>query len=286
MNEPTKVILVGVDETPESQIALRWAVDAAQTGGMAVRVLRAYLPQASQWPAIGAEGYIPATPVDQYQAELDASVAFVRDRLGYEAGSGWLACERAAEAILAEAPLAELVVLGSKARTKLEAAVLGSVATAVTARATCPVVVVRGTPGSGAILVGTDGSTDSERALEFAFEHATRVGAPLSVVYCWQPHGRREGAVEDTDALLQDWLAESMAVYRDKYPAVTVRTKVVEGRPATALAELTADASLVIVGSRGRGGVAGLLLGSVSQSLLHHAACPVAVVRRQELAGS
>ena len=277
MYEGKKFVLVGVDETPESQLALHWAVDAARTGGTAVRVVRAYLPQVSQWPATGAEGYIPQTPIDEYQAELDAAVAYVRDRLGYEAGSGWLACENAADALLAEAPQAELIVVGTRAHNRL-GTVLGSVATAVTARATCPVVVVRGTERTGPILVGTDGSPDSERAVEFAFEYAARVGVPLSVVYCWQGRGDEAGA--DAQALLHEWLAESLTTYCEKYPGVKVRTKVVEGRPATALAELTADASLVVVGSRGRGGVVGLLLGSVSQSLLRHAACPVIVVRR------
>ncbi|GAA0927469.1 universal stress protein [Kribbella koreensis] len=279
MYEGKKFVLVGVDETPESQLALHWAVDAARTGGMAVRVIRAYLPEVSQWPAIGAEGYIPHTPVDEYQAQLDAAVAYVRDRLGYEAGSGWLACESAANAILAEAPQAELIVVGTRAHHRL-GTVLGSVATAVTARAACPVVVVRGTDRTGPILVGTDGSPDSERAIEFAFEYAARIGVPLDVVYCRQPQSRGESANADAQTLLRDWLAESLATYCDKYPGVKVKARVVDGRPATALAELTTGASLVVVGSRGRGGVAGLLLGSVSQSLLRTADCPVVVVRR------
>lgn len=273
-------IVVGVDGTPESEAALHWAVDAAEAGGMAVRVVRAYLSQVSQWPAMGADGFIPEPPVDQYQAELDVAVAYVRERLGEGAGDGRLVYGNAAEVILEEAAGAELIVLGTKPRRRLEAAVLGSVATAVSAHATCPVVIVRGAARPGPILVGTDGSAGSDEALTFAFEHAARSGAHLLVVYCWQPFERHDAPVDDVRALLHDWLAESLAAYRDKYPAVAVRSKVVEGRPATALAELSTDASLVVVGSRGRGGIAGLLLGSVSQSLLRHADCPVAVVRR------
>jgi nucleotide-binding universal stress UspA family protein len=282
MQERPKYLVVGVDETPESQIALRWAVEAAQARGMAVRVVRAYQSEASQWPATGAEGILPDPPVDDHQAELDSAVDFVRDRLGYEAGSGWLANSKAKDAILSEAGEAELVVLGTKTHNKLEAAVLGSVATAVTARATCPVVVVRGTARNGPILVGADGSEETAQALEFAFEQASRSGVPVKVVYCWQATGRSEVQIDEIVARLKDWLAGSLTGYRDKYPAVTVESKIVEGRPATALVALTADASLVVVGSRGRGGVAGLLLGSVSQSLLHHANCPVAVIHHDK----
>jgi nucleotide-binding universal stress UspA family protein len=277
-----KSVVVGIDETPESQLALRWAVAAAEARGLAVRVVRAYLNQASQWPATGAEGYVITPPVDGFQAELDAAVAYVRERLGYGAGSGWLAYESPAEAILTEAADAEFVVLGSRIHHRLQAAVLGSVVTSVTARATCPVVVVKGEAHGGPIVVGTDGSEDSEEALLFAFEEAARSHAPLSVVYCWQPSDRHDRAVEDTEALLRNWLAETLEPLRAKFPTVAVRAEVAEGRPATTLTERSSGASLAVVGSRGRGGVRGLLLGSVSQSLLHNAACPVAVVRHRK----
>ncbi len=279
MESARRFILVGVDGDPESQLALRWAVDAAEARGVAVRVVRAYLDEAIQWPAIGAEGYIPEPQVDRYQAALDADVDLVRDRLGYENGSGWLAHQSAADAILTEASNAELVVLGSKVHSKLGAALLGSVATAVTAKAPCPVVVVRGVSAAGPVLVGTDGSGDSEAAVLFGFEEAARSGRDLQVVYCWQPQNHHEAPIDSAEGLLRNWLAESLEPYRDKYPGVRVRAEVVAGRPAAVLAERSSGSSLVVVGSRGRGGVAGLLLGSVSQSLLHHASCPVAVVR-------
>jgi nucleotide-binding universal stress UspA family protein len=118
--------------------------------------------------------------------------------------------------------------------------------------------------------------------LTFAFEEAGRSRTALDVVYCWHPQDRHDAPIASTRKLLQDWLAESLAPYRDKYPSVVVHAKVVEGRAAQRLAELTSAASLAVVGSRGRGGVTGLLLGSVSQSLLHHADCPVAVVRQSK----
>lgn len=278
-----KYIVVGVDATPESQIALRWAVEAAEARGLAVRVVRAYLDEMLRWPAVMAEGQLPAPmPVDLYQDELDAAVRYVRDRLGYDGGTGWLADADPADAILVEAAEAEMVVVGTRSRNKLSAVMLGSVATAVASKAPCPVVVVRGERRTGPIVVGTDGSPDSEDAVAFAFEEAARTGHAVKVVYCWQPQQEHVDPIESTHELLTNWLAESVAPYREKYPAVTVNASVLEGRPAARLVELSEDASLVVVGSRGRGGVTGLLLGSVSQSLLHHADSPVAVVRRNE----
>ena len=278
-----KFILVGVDDTPESQLALHWAVEAAEARGVAVRVVRAYLNELSRWPALGVEGYVPSPmPLDEYEQQVETAVRYARDRLGYEGGSGWLANDDPAHAILTEAGEAEMVVVGTRSRNKMSAVVLGSVATSVAAKAPCPVVVVRGERRTGPVVVGTDGSADSEQAVAFGFEEAARTGQPLRVVYCWHPQDQQADSVASTEGLLQNWLAESLAPYRNKYPTVRAQASVMGGRASAELVDLSATASLVVVGSRGRGGVAGLLLGSVSQSLLHHADSPVAIVRRHE----
>jgi nucleotide-binding universal stress UspA family protein len=278
-----KYILVGVDDTAESHVALHWAVEAAEARGVAVRVVRAYLNELSRWPALGVEGYVPPPmPLDKYQDEVEAAVRYARDRLGYEGGSGWLANDDPAHAILTEAGDAEMVVVGTRSRNKMSAVLLGSVATSVAAKAPCPVVVVRGERRTGPVVVGTDGSVDSAEALTFGFGEAARSGQPLRVVYCWHPQDQHADSIASTEGLLKNWLAESLAPLRDKYPIVRAQASVIEGRASAQLVDLSADASLVVVGSRGRGGVAGLLLGSVSQSLLHHADSPVAIVRRHE----
>jgi nucleotide-binding universal stress UspA family protein len=221
-------------------------------------------------------------PLDKYQDEVEAAVRYARDRLGYEGGSGWLANDDPAHAILTEAGDAEMVVVGTRSRNKMSAVLLGSVATSVAAKAPCPVVVVRGERRTGPVVVGTDGSVDSAEALTFGFGEAARSGQPLRVVYCWHPQDQHADSIASTEGLLKNWLAESLAPLRDKYPIVRAQASVIEGRASAQLVGLSADASLVVVGSRGRGGVAGLLLGSVSQSLLHHADSPVAIVRRHE----
>ena len=279
----TKYILVGVDDTPEAQIALRWAVEAAAQRKLAVRVVRAYLDDLKRWPAIGMAGYVPPPmPLGPLQHQLDEAVQFARDRLGYDGGSGWLADDDPSNALLREAGDAEMVVVGTRSRNKMSAAMLGSVATAVAAKAPCPVVVVRGERRTGPVVVGTDGSPDSEDAVEFAFEEAALTGHPLRVVYCWQPQAEHAASIDSAEGLLKSWLAESLSPYRDKYPTVKVRASVAQGRASSRLIKMSKTASLVVVGSRGRGGVAGLLMGSVSQSLLHHADSPVAIVRRHE----
>ena len=190
----------------------------------------------------------------------------------------------------AESSRAELLVLGDRGLGGFTGLLLGSVGVALTAHAACPVVVVRGPapdrPGPRAepVVVGVDGSPAGEAAVAFAFEAAALRGVPLVAVHAWQ-----DVLVDATMAPLVDWdaveaqerevLAERLAGWGARYPDVEVRRLVVRDRPAHALVEESGRAQLVVVGSRGRGGVVGMLLGSVSQALLHHAACPVVVAR-------
>ena len=163
--------------------------------------------------------------------------------------------------------------------------VLGSVGSAAAAHAACPVVVVRGesTPTDGPVVVGVDGSRLSEAALAFAIDAAVRRGTSLVAVHAWQDAANpRVAALIDWKAVAAEEaavLAERLAGWQEKHPDLTIERRVVRDSPAHELTALSEQAQLVVVGSRGRGGFAGLLLGSVSQALLRHAACPVAVVR-------
>ena len=151
--------------------------------------------------------------------------------------------------------------------------------------AECPVVVVR-EPGPAAsdmpVVLGVDGSS-VEAAVAFAFDAAARRQVPLVAVHAWRDLMIDPGleAALDLDAAdEQEILAERLAGWAEKYPEVPVQGRVVRARAARALVEASAHAQLVVVGSRGRGGLAGTLLGSVSRAVLLHAHCPVAVVRR------
>ncbi len=136
-------------------------------------------------------------------------------------------------------------------------------------------------PDSKRVVVGVDGSTGSRKALEFAFEHADRSGSSVTAVHAWRNLARGfpgGGLIEEIQAA-ERVLAEALAGFADQYPDVEVTTEAVPMAPQRALADASTAAELVVVGSRGLGAFAGLLLGSVSQSVLHHAHCPVAVVR-------
>lgn len=177
---------------------------------------------------------------------------------------------------------ADLVVVGSHGRGALGSIVLGSVSSYVATAAHCPVVVVREWHAdAGDVVAGVDGSAASQDVLEFAFDHASRHDRNLSAVLCWQ------GDLLATANLLsepptsdraQRWLSEALAGWCSKYPDVPVRAEVVRDAPVPALVTAAATAELLVVGTHSRIGVAGSLLGSVSQGVLHHATCPVAVV--------
>lgn len=297
MTEPRRpLIVVGIDETPESQLALRWAVGEALHRGASVRIVRAHT-----WPparTIYAGEYFigEPPPAEMFQEGLDAAVTYARHRLGEEWAVGILKAKIPAGALIEESDGADLLVVGSNPRSTLSAVVLGSVSSAVAAQAPCPVVVVRGGSDnefdgsetqSAGIVVGVDGSELSDRAVAFAFDQAVARDLPLRLIHCWQPADHIDPAYWDEERLAAHVeehrvrLTESTAPYREKYPAVDVTIELVRGRPGPILVRKSTLADMLVVGSRGHGGVAGLLLGSVSQNVLHHAHCTVVVVRQK-----
>lgn len=139
------------------------------------------------------------------------------------------------------------------------------------------------------IIVGVDGSDQSKAAVEWAYSEAAHHAASLTLVTVWSPPALTnnppygglptEGYADQprTDALAL--LDRLVADLEERTPAVEVRTSIEEGHPAKVLIERSREADLLVVGSRGHGGFAGMLLGSVSQHLVAHAHCPVLVTR-------
>lgn len=288
-------VLVGVDGSPEARAALAWAVTEARSRSCPVTAVGAWLPLAP--PPMGSTpGAVDdagtresavAHYIDEAVASIDVTGVDVRREV---------VMEPAAAALLERADDAELIVIGSRGLGGFGDLLLGSVSRQVATHASCPVVVLRpqdadtdAEAGSeaGRIVVGVDTSRTADAALEFAFHTADRRGVGLTAVHTWEP-AYVDATVVGAPAitLFEDIgdeevraTADVLARWRERFPDVDVRQRVVAGRPAPELIECSGGAELLVVGSRGRGGFVGLLLGSVSHAVLHHARCPVAVVR-------
>ncbi|WP_433663231.1 universal stress protein [Nocardia sp. CA-128927] len=185
---------------------------------------------------------------------------------------------------------ARMLVVGSRGMGAFRRGVLGSVSTATTHHAHCPVAVIHGNPAIDAvsatqpILVGVDGTSNSVAALDLAFEEASRRKVGLTALHAWSdvsgldvPVAGWDGAQESAQATL----AEALAGHTERYPDVTVRRIVLANRPVRALLDESANAQLIVVGSHGRGGFTSMVLGSTSNALLHSVEVPMIVVRER-----
>ena len=183
-----------------------------------------------------------------------------------------------------EARGAGLVVTGSRGMGGFTGMLLGSTAESLSAHSECPVMVVRGdTEHAGPVVLGADGSRSGEWAVEFAFAEAALRGAGLVAVHAWSPEGKAPERRDEEAA--ERLLTRVVASRRERYPEVAVTREVVRGEPRQTLIGASAAAQLVVAGARGGGGFLRQLLGSVSKALLHHAHCPVAVVRNPRASG-
>ena len=140
--------------------------------------------------------------------------------------------------------------------------------------------------GRGPVVVGVDGSPTSDSALAFAFEAAVSRGADLVAVHSWN-EARVDAAVPAHEIIIDDAqidedeaasLSERLAPWRERYPDVAVRPTIARGRSTPTRLHYAHDAQLIVVCSRGRGGFAGLLLGSTSHGLIARSPCPVVVI--------
>ena len=270
-----------MDATPDSDAALRWAVGAATLRGQPLHVVAM---AASGTPAGHTElgrASVPPVPAHDPDGAFVMAGQYAADRLADDQVTTEIATGSPVRALCRAAEDAELLVVSTSHRHNRQ-----SVAHAVAAHASCPVVVV-GTPEAAVrrrIVVGLDGSAESEHALAFAFDEAARREASIEAVHSWRPMGsepRYHRWIERIEESFREQLRESVAPYRTKYPDVSVDEHVLQGGPADQLARRSAAADLVVVGSRGYGRVIGRLLGSVSQGLLDRAQGPVAVVKNQ-----
>ncbi|MDI3419140.1 universal stress protein [Streptomyces luteolus] len=288
-------VVVGVDGSASAWAAVEAAAREALLRDTELRVVHAFL-----WPAMhvppGPSVLGPPSGGVQESVEALLAEATVRAR---RAAPGVVTrhaviAGAAVGTLEAESRTAQLVVLGHRGTGGFAQLLLGSTAVQLAAHAHCPVLVVRGTEvRDGPVLVAVDGSPQGRGALSFAFAEASLRGAGLEALHAWttwSDHGEMVpgspvdvlevlGDIDELRATEERLLAEALAGLRGHYPDVAVRPSLVRGRTRPVLIEASGRAQLVVVGARGHGGFTGLLLGSVSQALLHHAHCPVAVVR-------
>ncbi|MCC9711353.1 universal stress protein [Streptomyces sp. MNU76] len=285
-------VVVGVDGSPSGLAAVETAAREAGARGIGLRLVHAF-----GWPGARVPpGAPPWNPAGAGLREMvDGTMAEAERRAGTVAPGVEISREVVAgEPIMVleiESRTAALVVVGSRGLSAFAALLLGSTSAHLAAHADCPVMVVRGTPHpEDPVLLAVDGSPAAEGAVEFAFAEASMRGTDLVALHVWNTRTERvyDGAADppfvtyDEDRLRDEeerLCAESLSGMRERHPEVTLHRRLVRGRVRASLIEASAEAQLLVVGARGRGGFTGLRLGSVSQAVLHHAHCPVAVVR-------
>jgi nucleotide-binding universal stress UspA family protein len=282
----TDAIVVGVDGSESAARAVRWAASTAAQRNLDVRIVHAFESVGGYYdkdmpPQLLESLRRQAQELLKHSAEV-AYVVSAELRVRTE-----MVTRPPIPLLLDLSKRAGMVVLGSEGRGGFSAMRVGSTVAGVAAHAPCPVTVVRGRERlSGPVVVGVDGSPTSERAIAAAFEEASWRRADLVALHAFSDVDY--DSVTSVSRMFLDWtelegdeqrlLAERLAGWQEKYPDVAVERVVVRDRPRQQLLDWSRRAGLVVTGSRGRGGFAGLVLGSTSQALLQHADCPVLVV--------
>jgi nucleotide-binding universal stress UspA family protein len=286
----TQTIVVGINGSPSSDAALAWAVDDASRRGLSLHLVSAGVHQPHGGTVAYEEAYVDAVIANEArenaEAHLAAALASVRASDPDVVVSIASTLERAAGVLVELSARAHSLVVGRSSYGPVMGAALGSVASQVVTHAQCPVVVVHPAgnrpAGHHGVAVAVDGSAGSELALAHAFEQASIRGVHLDVIHAWWTRATA-GQLPDTrgDQLADKrlLLAELLAGWSEQYPDVEVRVTLPVGPTVTAILDAASGADLLVVGSRGHGGFRNLLLGSVSQGVVGHAACTVLVVR-------
>ena len=290
-------VVVAVDGSPSSQVAVRWAAREATMRHVPLTVVHV----APSWPVAASTLAWPAGRVPEEVLEIEENEArrVVADAINVakDSAEGSDRPEINSELFFGS-PVstlvdlskdAQMVVVGCRGRTGQHRRLLGSVSTGLIHHAHCPVAVIHDEAPSSLqsaqlpVLVGIDGSRASELATAIAFDEASWRGVDLVALHVWSDadmstvFGMEESVLR---AAANKTLAEALAGWQERYPEVTVHRLVEYEQPGRHLLEKSERAQLIVVGSHGRGGFAGMVLGSVSTAVAQAARVPVIVARQ------
>ena len=282
-----QVVVAGIDATPPSMAAARWAADEAHRRGQRLQLVHSY-----RVSPMGFPGYNVRTDLDgwvRFDGELLLARVAHKLRRRFPGLDVTTTLERAdpRRSLVGASAHASVTVLGCRGRGHHH---FGSVASHVTAHALSPVAVIPQDTGhpDGPVLLGVNGSAGCQAAIGYAFDEADARGANLFALHAWDDLAAqgftRRPILGDVEGMEQHTLlTEQLAGWQEKYPDVTVRQYVVLGRPGPALLRYAQNAplhpQLIVIGAHGRAGLTGFRLGSTGHALVAHADCPVVVVR-------
>ncbi|MFB8756814.1 universal stress protein [Streptomyces sp. NPDC059852] len=281
----TLPLIVGVDGSDPSLVAVDWAVDEAVRHGLTLRLVHASLWEryAGTVPTLGGGRFSERVLAEHLVSSAAERAA--RRAPGLRITTDILPAD-AVDGLLHEGANAHALVVGDRGMGELKGLLLGSVSLGVAARARCPVIVVRGDdPGvvglHERVLLGVGDTVTSGRAVDFAVREAEVRDCVLDAVRAWRhpaPIGAETAGDGDHEQRAATLLDEALRAPLAAHPDVRVRRATVEGAARTVLVDRSAAADLVVLGARRRHGHFGLQLGRAGHTLLHHAQCPVAIV--------
>jgi nucleotide-binding universal stress UspA family protein len=281
-------IVVGVDGSPASDAAVVWAAREAAMRNIPltlVHMFRAFVPT---FPQIPTPGGVAVWQEDDGHKVLEQAIKIAEDAVPRDRKisiASEVKCSPPVPTLVDLSEEAEMIVVGCNGRGAVARVLLGSVSSGVVRSAKCPVAVIRAEASDlphsarARVLVGIDCSPASELALAIAFDEASRRGVDLTALHAWSDVAVYQLPWLDWGSEAERSLAEYLAGWRERYPDVKVNRIVALDHPGRALIEESESAQLVVVGSHGRGGLSGMLLGSVSNAVVHAVHTPVIVAR-------
>lgn len=287
-------VVVGVDGSPGSKVAAQWAARDAELRNVSLTLVHVVPATAGRWLESSLVPEWMRGLRERGRQVIEEAVKIAEESC--QRGSATIDCEMpcamTVPALVDLSQDADLVVVGCLGTGTLRGRHMGSVSSGLVYHAHCPVAVIHdgvqlnADAARAPVLVGIDGSRESELATAIAFDEASRRKVGLTALHAWSdvsvfdtivsfpgPGWPALRAVED------EILAERLAGWGEHYPDVPVSRLIVRDEPAGAIVHASGSAQLVVVGGHGRGGFAGMLLGSVSAAVMVLAKVPVIVAR-------